>query len=122
VFIKINLNLNVEKKKEIIIEVLKKLKLEQITVLKIAKLTPIADYFIICTADNMTLLRTVAKEVKEEMKENGLPLFVTPMFEESSWTVLDFGDIILHIFLESTRSKYNLEEAWSEAPSLFISS
>ena len=114
--------MELEKKKELIIEVLKSLKLEEITVLKITKLIQIADYFIVCTADNMTLMQSAIKDVVEKMKKNGFPLYVSTTEEVSTWSVLDYGDIILHIFLESTRIKYNLEEVWSEAPSLHISS
>jgi len=114
--------LDLDKKKELIIEVLKSLKLEQITILKITKLTQIADYFIICTADNMTLMQSAIKDVAENMKKNGFPLYVSTTDGISTWSVLDYGDIILHIFLESTRIRYKLEEVWNEAPSLHISS
>ena len=109
-------------KKEVMIDVLKRMKADDIVVLKIAELTSIADYFIICTADNSTLSNMIIDSVQREMKNQHYPLLFPPSEYKSNWMILDYGDVVLHVFMEQERQKYDLESFWEKAPKTYITS
>lgn len=94
--------------------------MSSITVLKVGKVSSIADYFVICVADNITLTKRIINEVIENMKHSNFSLY-SPIYEkESSWVILDYGDIVLHIFLEKALNKYDLISVWEKAPKTYI--
>ena len=93
---------------------------KDIKVLKTDAITPLADYFVICTATTTSHIRTLSDEVAKTLAENG----ETPLRREGlrtgGWVLLDFGCVIVHVFLEETRSFYELERLWSDAPQIDI--
>lgn len=109
-----------EEKKEIIIESLKNMKATDITILKVGEITSIADYFIICTVDNSTLLRMTLDTVEKEMRKNKHHLVYQPQQQKSNWMILDFGDVLVHVFMENERKYYDLEGFWDKAPKTII--
>ncbi|HEX2920681.1 MAG TPA: ribosome silencing factor [Bacteroidales bacterium] len=76
----------------------------------------ITDYFVICHAASTTLVSTICDSVEDRVrKDTGLkPLHVEGL-DNSFWVLLDYGNVIVHIFLEEYRSFYNLESLWSDA-------
>ena len=86
-----------------------------ITMLRTTEVTVLADYFIICTATSTTHLRTLSDEVEKVLKENG----ETPLRREGhrsgGWVLVDFGCVVVHLFLKETREFYTLERLWSDA-------
>jgi ribosome-associated protein len=76
----------------------------------------IADYFVICTANSDRQVRAVAEGVREQMKviANRLPVSVEGQ-AQSGWVLMDYGDIIVHIFSAKERDYYNLEGFWRQA-------
>lgn len=111
-----------EEKKEIIVELLKELKAEDITLMKMSELTSITDYFILCSTDNTMLGNAIVQSVIEKMKEHRWKPLFYPWNTEASWIVLDFGDVVLHIFHPDERKRYDLETLWDMAPKTYISS
>lgn len=90
---------------------------EDIVMLDLRNLSPIADYFVIGTADNERMLRAIVRAVDEEMsKQHNLPPRVIEGTPESGWVLMDFNWIIVHIFSRSQREKYRLEKLWTDAP------
>ena len=87
-------------------------------VLDIHELSPFADYFVITAGANERQLRAINRTIAERMAEAG----VRPQRVEGSaisgWIVLDFGDVLVHIFSEDQRDFYRLEDLWAEAPTL----
>lgn len=87
-----------------------------ITVLDIRKITVIADYFIICSGRSKTHVQSIAENILEKLENQG----VTPQrqegFREGEWILLDFGDVVVHVFQEAVRQFYNLERLWGDAP------
>lgn len=86
-----------------------------ITMLDLRPLSAIADYFVICTADNERLLRAVLKEIDDQLGKAGAP---TPRIEgtaETGWILLDYGDVIIHIFSAEQRAFYRLDKLWQKA-------
>ena len=85
-----------------------------ITVLNVAHLTVLADYFVICTARSNKQVKALAEYVAEKLEENGVPALRSDGVREGKWAVLDFGSVILHVFNDDTRMFYCLEKRWAD--------
>jgi ribosome-associated protein len=87
-------------------------------VLAVAKLTSIADYFILTSAGNERQAQAIADNVLDKLRDIG----VKPLLVEGSvpgrWVLLDFGDFIVHIFTDEARRFYGLERLWGDAPNV----
>lgn len=90
-------------------------KARDILVLDIHELTPIADCFVICSANSGTQMEAVAKAVRDRMGELGVPCKGTEGLDEARWVLLDFGDVVVHVFREEDRAFYHLERLWGDA-------
>jgi ribosome-associated protein len=78
-------------------------------------LTTIADYFVICTAENTRQVKAITEEIKDKLRqENVKPLGIEGT-NSCHWVLMDYGDIIVHIFEEDTRAYYELEKLWIDA-------
>ncbi|MCL2085070.1 MAG: ribosome silencing factor [Oscillospiraceae bacterium] len=86
-----------------------------IRVLEVTDITVLADYFILCTATSSTHLKTLTDEVQFRLKGGG----VTPHHVEGhmsgNWILIDFGSVVIHLFLQETRDFYDLERLWRDA-------
>lgn len=72
----------------------------------------LADYYMICTALNKRHLDALAKEVEQFVEKEGLTLYVRQGTAESGWIILDFMDLVVHLFDDETRVFYHLERLW----------
>lgn len=88
----------------------------QIRILHVTDLTSVADYFILSTVRNSKQAQAAADEVEEQMKAAGETILRHEGYREGEWILLDFGDIIVHIFTDEERRRYELDHLWSEAP------
>lgn len=99
-----------------IVKILNEKKGEDIIILDMRKLTTITDYFVIVTAASNTHLRAIAKECIEKINEKFKVMPLNPFNpKDERWILIDYQDIILHIFLDEARKFYNLEDLWHEA-------
>lgn len=110
-----------QEKIEIIVKALDLKRGEDIQVLGIKDLTIIADYFVIANGNSTTQTKALADEVEFQLKEKGIMPDRTEGYQGANWVVLDYGDIIVHVFYKETRSYYNLERLWSDAEQIDIS-
>ena len=78
--------------------------------------TAIADYFMICNGDSTTNVNAIADNVIEKMKELGRRPLRTQGMENNFWIIIDYGDIVAHIFLTEYRQFSRLEDLWADAP------
>ncbi|MBL0308845.1 MAG: ribosome silencing factor [Bacteroidetes bacterium] len=78
------------------------------------KITP-ADFFIITHGDSSTQVRAIFDNVVKEAKEKGFTPYHTEGSGNSEWIIVDFADVVVHIFLRDKRDFYALEELWSDA-------
>ncbi len=85
-------------------------------VIDIHELTHIADLFVICSGDNERQLRAILRLVQEQLGEQGIDPVSIEGDPVSGWILMDFQDVIVHIFDKDVRAFYNLEERWAEAP------
>ncbi len=91
-----------------------------ILVLDIAALTTLADFFLICTADNERMLRAIVRALDEFAAESSLKIRKTEGVPESGWVLIDCGDVIVHIFGKMERAFYELDRLWADAPRLLV--
>jgi ribosome-associated protein len=87
-------------------------------VLDIHELSPFADYFVITAGENERQLRAITRTVTERMAEAGIRPQRTEGTAPGGWIVLDFGDVLVHVFSVDQRAFYRLEDLWAEAPTL----
>jgi ribosome-associated protein len=87
-----------------------------VKVLDLRTLTTIADYFVICSADSDTQVRAIADEIDKKLHEEGIRLWHKEGYRSSNWILLDYVDVVVHVFKKSVREFYNLERLWGDAP------
>jgi ribosome-associated protein len=87
-------------------------------ILDVQEISTVTDYFFVCSGKSTTHLRTIADAIREELKEAGARLLHAEGVPESGWVLLDYGDVLMHVFLEDTRAYYALERLWGDAPSV----
>ncbi len=83
-------------------------------------LTVIADYFVICSGSSTTQVRAIADFIEEDLKKRGIKPVGIEGAENARWVLMDYGDVIVHIFEEETRAYYELEKFWLDAPRIPI--
>ena len=89
-----------------------------VALLDLRGLTVIADHFVLCTVGSTPQMRALRESMEEELaKEIGRTLRFEGEFSEG-WMLVDFGDVILHVFSEDGRANYRLDQLWSDAPVL----
>ena len=86
--------------------------------LDVKKLTVISDYFLIITAKSTTQVEAIARYIEDELDKLNYKLISKEGFVMSNWTVLDFGNLVVHIMTEKERDYYKLERFWSNATSI----
>lgn len=106
---------------ETIIKILDKKKAEDIKAIGIKDLTILADYFIIANGGSTTQTKALADEVEFQLSELGIKPTRTEGYSGSTWIILDYSDIVVHIFYRETREFYSLERLWSDGEQLDIS-
>ncbi|HDK27037.1 MAG TPA: ribosome silencing factor [Candidatus Atribacteria bacterium] len=90
-------------------------KAKDTVILNISKLTLIADYFVITTGDSEPQLKAIYNFIMKKLKENEVRLLHYEGRPETGWILLDYGDIVVHIFSQEKREFYDLEYIWQEA-------
>lgn len=107
---------------ETIVKALDSKRAEDIQVIGVGELTILGDYFVIANGTSTTHTRTLADEVEYKMSEIGLePIHREGRGNSSSWIVLDYGDVIVHVFYKEARDFYQLERMWADGEHMDIS-
>jgi len=83
---------------------------------EVGQLTSIADYFLIASGKSSRQVQAIAQHLRTRMKEEGFTLFGIEGEREGHWILLDYGDLIVHLFHQPVREFYDLEGLWIEAP------
>ena len=89
--------------------------------LRTTDVTVLADYFVICTAGSTTQIKSLADEVEAALEAVGEPVSHREGYRAGGWVLLDFGCVVIHIFMEETRQFFNLERLWADAEEIDIS-
>lgn len=109
-----------EEKLKIIIKALDSKKAEGIQAIKIRDLTVIADYFVIASGNSSTQTKTLAEEVEYQMSQAGIEPTRKEGYNGSNWVILDYSDVVVHVFYKETRDYYQLERLWSDGEKIDI--
>ncbi|OGU69169.1 MAG: ribosome silencing factor [Ignavibacteria bacterium RBG_16_36_9] len=80
-------------------------------------LVSFTDYFVICSADSDTQVKAIADEVDKVLSDDGIKCWHKEGLKALSWVLLDYVDVVVHIFKKDSREFYNLEKLWGDAPS-----
>lgn len=87
-------------------------KAEDIVLIDVSGVTIIADSFIVCSGRSSTHIKTLADELEEKMAQQGIFKTRIEGYQEARWIVMDFGDILVHIFHKDERKFYDIERLW----------
>lgn len=109
-----NLMDNIDNQLSIIKQAIEDKKGSDLEVLNISEMTTIADYFIIVSGNSSIQVTSIADEIENKMFLAGYDKVHKEGYESARWILLDYGDIIVHIFHKEEREFYNLERLWSQ--------
>ncbi len=90
-------------------------KASDVILLDIRNVSIIADYFVICSGRNTRQIQAIADAIDEELSKQGANVLHREGSAETGWLLLDYGDVIVHVFGQKEREYYRLERLWSEA-------
>ena len=90
--------------------------------LKIDRVSSLADYFLICTATSSTHVKTLCDAVEETMDEAGEPMLSREGHRGGTWVLMDFGSLVVHVFTAEARKFYDLERLWQDGHQVNLSS
>ena len=91
-----------------------------IKILDIKKISAVADYFVIADGTNKNQVQAMCDSVEEEMHKAGFSLRQREGRASGSWILLDFGDVIIHVFDKESRDFYNIERAWKDGKEITV--
>ncbi len=110
-----------KQKLETIIKALDSKRAEDIQLIGIKDLTIIADYFVIANGTSNTQTKALADSVEYELKQLGVEPIREEGYAGANWIILDYNDIVVHVFYKETREFYNLEKLWQDGEFVDIS-
>lgn len=114
-------NMTQQEKLELIIKTLDSKRGEDIQAIKVTDLTILADYFVIVNGTSNTHTRTLADEVEFQLTQKGEEPLRREADTGNTWIVLDYADIIIHVFYKEARNFYKLESLWADGEQVDIS-
>lgn len=90
-------------------------KAHDIIIMDLVGISPVTDYFVICSANSTTQVKAIADNIEEQLAEKGIHLLHKEGYREARWVLMDYGNSVAHIFVEEDRQFYNLERLWGDA-------
>lgn len=99
---------------DLIVDALQDKKGKEISIINIENISILADYFVICSGTSTTHLKALADSVEEKAEESGYTILHKEGYNSFRWILLDFGEVVVHIFHDEDRKFYNLERLWSD--------
>lgn len=91
-------------------------KAEDVVVMEMKQRSTICSFFVIISASSTVRVKAIADSIDEAMEENGMRTLHKEGYQDGVWVLLDYGDVIAHIFYGDTRKFYDLENLWGDAP------
>lgn len=90
-------------------------KARDIVIMDMQGLMNSTDYFVVCSANTATQVRAIADNIEEEMAKAGISFNHKEGYREGEWVLLDYGDVVAHIFMQEAREYFALERLWGDA-------
>ena len=91
-------------------------KAEKVVILNVGKLTAVSDYLLICSAESERQVQAIADSIEGGLRKKGERPLGMEGVSEGRWALIDYVDVVVHIFLDPVRAFYDLEGLWAEAP------
>jgi ribosome-associated protein len=91
-------------------------KAEEVLELDLRELSPVCDYFVICHGDSEVQVKAIADAILEGLDSQGMAAWHVEGYAGRSWILIDFVDVVAHVFHRETRLYYRLEDLWGDAP------
>jgi ribosome-associated protein len=91
-------------------------KAADIAILELADVSSVTDYFVICTGRSLVHVQAIAQHILDGLREDGERPIAREGIENGQWALIDYGDLVVHVFQPDTRRLYDLERLWSRAP------
>jgi len=91
-----------------------------VRIIDLRELVSFTDYFVICSADSDTQVKAIADEIDKSLRDEGLKCWHKEGYRALSWVLLDYVDVVVHVFKKEMREFYNLEKLWGDAPVIKI--
>ena len=104
---------------ELIVEAIDRLKGEEILVLDFEKKSSLCDKVVICTGRSDRNSQAIADEIEEKLKELGEEKIGLEGYNDGQWILMDYNDVMVHIFLRESREYFRLEQLWSQAKEVY---
>jgi ribosome-associated protein len=95
-------------------------KAENVKVLDLTNISGFTDYFIVCSGMSDRQIHAISDGIQSELKSQGKNVLTVEGYAEGRWVLMDFGDVVVHIFFEALREYYDLEGLWQDAPRVRI--
>lgn len=95
-------------------------KAKETIILDLRKLTAIADYFVVCSGESVTQVKAISGNIERRLREEGVRPIGIEGEDHAHWTLIDYGDVVVHIFEDETRHYYELEKFWLDAPRISL--
>jgi|HigsolmetaGSP11D_1036233.scaffolds.fasta_scaffold60970_1 ribosome-associated protein len=99
---------------DMVVDALQDKKAKEINIINIENISILADYFVICSGTSSTHLKALADSVEEKAAEAGYTMLHKEGYNSFRWILLDYGEVVVHIFHDEDRKFYNLERLWSD--------
>lgn len=114
--------MNSKKMAKLVCSALEEKKAEDIKVINIAEVSVLADYFIIASGTNRNQVQAMADNVEETLGRAGVNPKQIEGYQTANWVLLDYGDVVIHVFDEENRLFYDLERIWRDGKSVAVES
>ena len=87
-----------------------------VKILDLKEVATFTDYFVICSADSDTQVKAIADEIDKSLRDSGLKSWHKEGYRALNWVLIDYVDVVVHVFKKDMREFYNLEKLWGDAP------
>lgn len=94
---------------------------QEISAIEIMDLTALADYFVFCTGSSNTQINALCGSVEKALDEQGVHVLRREGYRDGTWVLLDYGDIVVHVFSREAREFYSLERLWKDGTPVDLS-
>jgi len=91
-----------------------------LVVLDVHAVSSVSDYFLVCSGKSSPHLTTIVDAIRQALKAHEIRPLSPERAPASGWILLDYGDVLMHVFMEDTRAYYALERLWGDAPALVL--
>jgi ribosome-associated protein len=91
-------------------------KARDIVGIDLSGISPVTDYFVICSGSNKPQIKAISDNIEDKLSELGVEPNHIEGYQDACWILLDYGNIVIHVFDDENREYYNLERLWGDAP------